>query len=136
MNNRGPLPPVDPAAAPVTTAAADGSTTTTAPSPVGAYEGGDTAWMVNLQIGKSVFEKRGDWNAFIGYRYVESDAVVDGFADSEFGGGGTNVKGFVVGGSIALSKRVKFGVQWMSAEQIAGPPLKTDTLMIDFSAKF
>lgn len=136
VNNRGPLPPVDPAAAPVTTAAADGSTTTTAPSPVGAYEGGDTAWMVNLQIGKSVFEKRGDWNAFIGYRYVESDAVVDGFADSEFGGGGTNVKGFVVGGSIALSKRVKFGVQWMSAEQIAGPPLKTDTLMIDFSAKF
>lgn len=136
VNNRGPLPPVDPAAAPVTTAAADGSTTTTAPSPVGAYEGGDTAWMVNLQIGKSVFEKRGDWNAFIGYRYVETDAVVDGFADSEFGGGGTNVKGFVVGGSIALSKRVKFGVQWMSAEQIAGPPLKTDTLMIDFSAKF
>ena len=136
VNNRGPLPPVDPAAAPATTAAADGSTTTTAPSPVGAYEGGDTAWMVNLQIGKSVFEKRGDWNAFIGYRYVESDAVVDGFADSEFGGGGTNVKGFVVGGSIALSKRVKFGVQWMSAEQIAGPPLKTDTLMIDFSAKF
>ena len=136
VNNRGALPPVDPAAAPATTVAADGSTTTTAPSPVGAYEGGDTAWMLNLQIGKSVFEKRGDWNAFVGYRYVESDAVVDGFTESEFGGGGTNVKGFVVGGSIALSKRVKFGVQWMSAEQIAGPPLKTDTLMIDFSAKF
>lgn len=143
VNNRGPIPVAEPATAATTaattTTAADGTTTTTAPpepTPVGEYEGGDTAWMVNLQIGKKVFEKRGDWNAFVGYRYVESDAVIDGFNDSEFGGGGTNVKGFIVGGNVAVSKRVKVGLNWMSANQIAGPPLKSDTFFFDIGAKF
>ncbi len=143
VNNRGPNPA--PPTVEVTTTAPDGTATTTTtadttpkttPTEVGPYEGGDTAWMVQLQIGKPSFQKRGDWSAFLGYRYVESDAVIDGFTDSEFAGGGTNAKGFVVGGSIALSKRVKLGVQWMSAEQIAGPPLKSDTFFIDISTKF
>jgi hypothetical protein len=143
VNNRGPNPA--PPTVEVTTTAPDGTTATTTtadttpkttPTEVGPYEGGDTAWMVQLQIGKPSFQKRGDWSAFLGYRYVESDAVIDGFTDSEFAGGGTNAKGFVVGGSIALSKRVKLGLQWMSAEQIAGPPLKSDTFFIDISTKF
>lgn len=140
VNNRGPLPeaPITPdtTTSDTTTVADDGTTTTSSPSPVGKYEGGDTAWTVNLQFGKSAFEKRGDWNVFLGYKYIESDAVIDGFNDSEFGGGGTNVKGFVVGGSVALSKRVKLGLQWLSAQEIAGPPLKSDTFIIDLSAKF
>jgi hypothetical protein len=143
VNNRGPNPA--PPTVEVTTTGADGKsvTTTTAdtapkttPAAVGPFEGGDTAWMLQLQIGKPSFAKRGDWSAFLGYRYVESDAVIDGFTDSEFAGGGTNAKGFVIGGSVALSKRVKLGVQWMSAEQIAGPPLKSDTFFIDISTKF
>jgi hypothetical protein len=46
------------------------------------------------------------------------------------------MKGFTVGGNVALSKRVRFGIKWLSAEEIAGPPLKSDILMIDFGAKF
>jgi len=100
------------------------------------YEGGDTAWLVGIKVGKAVLEKRGDWTFGIGYRYVESDAVVDGFTDSDFGGGGTNVKGFTIGGSVAISPRVNFGVRWMSSDQIAGPPLKSDTLMLEINGKF
>ena len=133
VNNRGAV--AAPAAS-TTTTAADGTTTTTTPTPVGKYEGGDTAWGVTLQLGKSAFEKRGDWSLSFGYRYIESDALVDGFTDSDFGNGGTNMKGYIVGGSVALSKSTRVGLKWMGATQIAGPPLKSDILFLDLNSKF
>ena len=102
----------------------------------GAFAGGDTAWNLALQIGKPAMEKFGDWQAGFGYRYVESDAVVDGFTDSDFGGGGTNVQGFTLGGFMALSPAVRLGLKWMSSDEVAGPPLSSDTLQIDLNAKF
>ena len=134
VNNRGAVP-VAPTTT-TTTTAADGTTTTTTPTPVGAYEGGDTAWGVTLQLGKTAFEERGDWNLIFGYRYIESDAVIDAFTDSDFGNGGTNIKGYIVGGNVALSKRTRVGVKWMGATQIAGPPLKADVFLLDINAKF
>jgi Putative porin len=133
VNNRGAV--ATPAAT-TTTTAADGTTTTTTPTPVGNYEGGDTAWSVSLQLGKTVFEERGDWNITFGYRYIESDAVIDAFTDSDFGNGGTNMKGYIVGGSVALSKSTKVGLKWMGATQIAGPPLKADVFLFDLTSKF
>ena len=103
---------------------------------VGDFEGGDTAWNVALLVGKQKFEDFGDWQASIGYRYVESDAVVDGFTESDFGHGGTNHKGYTIGASMALSQDVKIGIRWMSATEIAGPPLRSDIIMFDLSAKF
>ena len=128
VNNRGPLP----AAPPADPAMPD----TNAPPPVGQYIGGDTAWNLAVIVGKPVFEKAGDWSLTFGYRYIESDAVIDAFTDSDFAAGGTNVEGYTVGASIALSPRVKFGVRWMGANQIAGPPLKTDVLLLDLTARF
>jgi Putative porin len=103
---------------------------------VGRYEGGDTAWILGLRFGKPKFEKAWDWSLGFNYRRVESDSVVDGFVDSDFGGGGTNVEGYAVYGSLALSPNVWFGVRWMSADEIAGPPLKTDVLQVEFNGKF
>ena len=102
----------------------------------GGFGGGDLAWNLTLQVGKPALETLGDWQAGFGYRYVESDAVVDGFTDSDFGGGGTNLQGFTLGGSIALSPAVRVGLGWMSSSEIAGPPLKSDILQIDLHAKF
>ena len=102
----------------------------------GAYEGGDLAWYSAFQVGKPALEAFGDWQAAFGYRYVESDAVVDGFTDSDFGGGGTNVQGFTLGGNFALSPVVRLGLVWMSSNEIAGPPLSSDTLQFDINAKF
>lgn len=101
-----------------------------------AFAGGDTAWNLQFQIGKPALEAFGDWQAGFGYRYVESDAVVDGFTDSDFGGGGTNVQGFTLGGNFALSKAVRCGLRWMSANEVAGPPLSSDVLQFDINAKF
>jgi len=102
----------------------------------GAYQGGDTAWFLAFQIGDPALDKFGDWQAGFGYRYVESDAVVDGFTDSDFGGGGTNVQGFTFGGNFALSPNVRCGVRWMSSNAITGPPLSCDILQFDLNAKF
>ncbi len=110
-----------------------GSSSTSKP---GAFEGGDTAWSLAFQIGNPALEKFGDWQAGFGFRYVESDAVVDAFNDSDFGGGGTNVQGFTLGGIMALTPAVKVGLRWMSSDEIAGPTLSTDVLLIDLNAKF
>ena len=100
------------------------------------FEGGNLGWLVNLQAGHPAMDKKGDWLASLGYRYVESDAVVDGFTDSDFGGGGTNLRGFTLGAAYALSPNVRIGAKWMSADEIDGPPLSTDTLQFDLNAKF
>ncbi len=81
INNRGPEP---------------------APGVLGPFVGGDTGWLVNLRVGNAALEKRWDWNVAVGYRYIETDAVVDGFNDSDFGLGGTNLKGYTISGSLAL----------------------------------
>ena len=103
---------------------------------IGTFEGDDSAWYLALRLGKAKFEKAGDWQASFGYRYVGSDAVVDGFNDQDFGGGGTNVEGFTIGASIALSPKVRLGLKWMSANEIAGPALKSDIVQFDLQAKF
>lgn len=102
----------------------------------GKFEGGDTAWFAGVKVGHAVLKKRWDWNVGLNYRYVESDAVIDGFADSDFGAGGTNVEGYTVNGVLALSPKVSLGLRWMSANEIAGPPLKSDIIMLDLNGKF
>lgn len=105
---------------------------------VGAFDGGDTAWYLGVNVGMpvSTFAKRGDWSVGLGYRHVESDAVIDGFTDSVFGFGGTNMEGYTLNAAMALSKRTMLRLAYMSATQIAGPQLKTDVFLLDFSAKF
>jgi hypothetical protein len=103
---------------------------------LGPFEGGDTAWIVILQLGDTVLRKRWDWNIRLDYRYVESDAVVDGFCDPDFGGGGTNVKGYTIGGAVALNPRVSLALRWYSSDQVSGPTLKADTFQLDANATF
>jgi len=102
------------------------------------YEGGDTGWMVKLNAGKVDLESLWDWNVQLSYRYVESDATVDAFTDSDFGGSlaGTNLKGFIIGANLALSPRVWLGARYMSADSVAGPVYHSDLFQVDLNAKF
>lgn len=104
----------------------------------GAWDGGDTAWYMGVNFGKAIpaFDKRGDWAVGLGYRHVESDAVIDGFTDSVFGNGGSNMEGYTLNAAMALSKRTWLRMAYMSASQIAGPIMRTDVFLIDFTAKF
>lgn len=100
------------------------------------YEGGDTAWFVETRFGHSTMDKFGKWMLGANYRYIESDAVVDGFNDSDFGLGGTNMQGYTVYGSLALSPYVTFAMRYMSAREIAGAPFEADIFQLDFNGKF
>jgi len=106
--------------------------------PDGGFAGGSEAWIVNLKLGQSVLLKNGDWNAAVGYRYVASDAMVDGFVDADFGGTmlGTNHKGYTLSFSYGLSPAVWAGIRWMSADSVAGPQFKDDLLLIDINSSF
>ncbi len=103
---------------------------------VGKFEGGNNAGIVELRAGAPALDHRWAWNAAVGYRYVESDAVVDAFAESDFGGGGTNLKGYTISASVALSSRVWISLRWLSADSIAGPTFKSDIIQFDLNAKF
>jgi len=102
----------------------------------GTYQGGNQAASVTLTLGKPAMEHAGDWLAFIGYRYIESDSVVDGLNDSTFGMGGTNMKGFTLGGQMAINPATRWGIRWMSADEVTGPTYRSDVLMIDLQTKF
>lgn len=102
----------------------------------GRFEGGDTGWTVGVRVGTPSLEKRWDWNASVAYREVESDAVIDGFADSDFGLGGTNLKGYTISASLAVASHVSLSLRWLSADSIAGPTYKSDVIQFDVSAKF
>ncbi len=105
---------------------------------IGAFSGGDVAWTLGLQAGAAALQKRWDWNVEADYRYVESDSVIDGFNDSDFGAplSGTNLKGFTAGGNLALSANVWLGLRWMSATAIDGPGYKSDIIQFDLNGKF
>ena len=122
VNNRGPnLPPPVP-----------GGT----PRP-GNFAGGNVGWIAGLKVGYPALQHRWDWALGVNYRYIESDATPDAFNDSDFGlFGGTNLKGYSIFGALALSPRIALALRWLSADEIAGPTFRNDTLQVDFNAKF
>ena len=104
----------------------------------GAYAGGNKAWFTNLQIGDAVLDKGGAWNVSLGYRYVETDSIVDAFTDADFGGVllGTNLKGTTLEARVALAPGVWLQGRWMSATAIVGPTYKNDLIQFDINGKF
>jgi hypothetical protein len=102
------------------------------------FLGGNAGWLIILKVGDLLLEHGGDWNAAIGYRHVESDAVVDGFTDADFGGvlTGTNLKGLTLSASLAIANGVWLEGHWYAASSIVGPVYKNDTLQLDVNVKF
>ena len=100
------------------------------------YTGGPQGWQARLTVGDKELRKLWDWNAYVGYKWLESDAVIDAFTDSEFGLGGTNLKGYFVGARLALGPSVWLSAKWMSANQVAGAPYAVDIFLLDLNARF
>ncbi|MGH8547363.1 MAG: putative porin [Methylococcales bacterium] len=92
------------------------------------------AWQAILQVGWPKIRKWADWNLFLAYKYLERNAVLDAFTDSNFHFGGTDAKGFIVGGRFGLTYHTALQLRWFSANQIDGPPLGIDSLLLDLTA--
>jgi hypothetical protein len=100
------------------------------------YAGGRIGYQGRISVGSPAMNKRWSWSIAVTYRYLESDAVVDAFTDSDFGMGGTNLKGFIVGGALALADNVSASVRWMSADSIVSLPYSVDVFHFDVSARY
>jgi hypothetical protein len=103
----------------------------------GNVESGANAWMVQFTLGSALdLKKQGDWNMFAGYKYIQPDALPDGFNDSSFHLGGTNAKGYFLGGNYGLAKNVYATGRWMSTEAVYGAPFDIDVLQLEINTRF
>ena len=78
----------------------------------------------------------GNWMASMAYKYLEADAVVDAFADSDFHLGGTDAKGWIVEYSRGIDENVWLTFKYLSASEITELPFNVDVLQLDVNAKF
>lgn len=115
-----------------------------------------TAWQGRIGLGHRSLARRGDWQAHMAYRKVERDAWIDGFTDTTWHLGGTNYKGWSLGGNYALDKRFALGLRWTSTRNLddgvrflavpgdpsslsgtlSSAPLRIDVFQLDLSGRF
>ena len=98
--------------------------------------GGDTGYMAKIAVGYPEISKVWDWNVSVAYKYLQTDAVLDAFTDPDFHLGGTNAKGYVLGGNLGIARNTSLTVRWLSATQVSGANYGNDVLQVDLNAKF
>jgi len=91
---------------------------------------------IKLTVGWPSVLLKGRWQVFGGYKYIQRDAVLDAFTDSDFHLGGTNAKGFVLGGKYGINENAWLRGRWFSTDSIDGPGIGIDILQIDLNARF
>jgi Putative porin len=90
-----------------------------------------------VSFGYPTVLQRGAWRATIGYRYLQGDAVMDEYTDSDFHYfGGTNARGYYVVVDYGIANRVWTRLRYLSANQIDGPIFGVDTIQLDLSTRF
>lgn len=100
------------------------------------YAEENEGYQVSLMVGYPRINKLHDWQVFGGYKRLEADAVLDGFTDSNFHLGGTDAKGYFVGGQYGIGKNAWLSSRWISTDSITGLPFAIDTFFIDLNARF
>jgi hypothetical protein len=94
----------------------------------------NSGWLAGLGVkgGKD----KGAWKLGGFYKYVETDAVIGLFADSDFGNGTTDVKGFAVSGGYAVAKNVELASTIFINERGVDDGTSWSRLFIDLVMKF
>ena len=77
-----------------------------------------------------------EWSLELGYRYLQRDAVIDAFTDSNFGGGATDTQGYSIRGRYGLTENTWVDLRWLSSSEIDGPPLTIDSIILDLNSRF
>jgi hypothetical protein len=114
------------------------------------------AAQARLQAGAPKMARRGDWQAFTTYRMVQRDAWIDGFTDTTWHLGGTNYKGWSLGGNVGLDKNFWLAARWTSTRNLddgvrflavpgdptslsgnlSSAPLRIEVFQLDLNARF
>ena len=95
-------------------------------------------YQLKVTVGWPKITQRYSWRVFGAYKHLESDAVLDAFTDSDFRLGGTNAKGFMIGGEYGILDNVSIVARLLSADEITGSvyPFGVDVFQLDLNAKF
>jgi len=109
------------------------------------------AYAVEMTFGYPQIERRWQWQVLGQYRYVERDAVLDAFTESNFFQGGTDTRGLVLAGLLGLSKNTIVRARYMMSDAIEdfvqidpltnrrvtdGAPIGIDRFQLDFNTVF
>ncbi len=96
----------------------------------------DTGYIVGLKLGSA--KARGTWDAGIAYEDLEADAALGLLVDSDFGGGGTDARGFIFKGTYAIRDNLntKFTYFINEIDGDLGTEKDFDRLMLDLNFKF
>lgn len=100
-----------------------------------------------VAVGWPVISKARDWQVAFIYRYLQRDAVPAEFTDSDFHGGGTDAKGYILKFDYGIADNTWLTLRWLSSNEIDGDTypwyaargtgkLGIDTLQLDLNAKF
>jgi hypothetical protein len=115
-----------------------------------------TGFQGRVSFGTQRLTEAGDWQVTAAYREFERDAWIDAFTDTTWHLGGTNYKGFQVGGSYAIDKRAVLALRWTSTRNLddgrrflaipgdptslsgnlSSAPLKIDVIQVDATVRF
>ena len=103
-------------------------------------------YQYGVEFGWPSVDVRGNWRVSMKYRYLEGDAVIDAFADSDFLLGGTNAKGYIIKADYAIMDGVHLSLKYLTADEADTQRyvnneayqggLGVDTLQLDINAKF
>jgi hypothetical protein len=100
------------------------------------FQGGGAGYLARVSFGEMNVAKAWDWNVFAEYRYLQSDAVIDAFNDSDFRLGGTNSQGYILGGTVGVAHNTLIRGRWLSGREVSGAPYRADVLQVDLLGRF
>jgi polyhydroxyalkanoate synthesis regulator phasin len=101
-----------------------------------AVPGRTSGYQLEFGFGDPVINRLHAWRASFRYRYLQRDAVLDAFTDSDFHLGGTDSQGYSLRGDYGIGKNVSLSLRYLTANEIDGPPLGIDVVFLDLSAQF
>lgn len=91
---------------------------------------------LGLKVGYPTIRDYLEWDVSLFRKYLEADAVLDAFTDSDFHDGGTNAEGWILSFGLGLYHDVWLRVRYLTTDEIEGRQLEIDTLQFSISARF
>jgi hypothetical protein len=98
--------------------------------------GASTGYQAKVLFGRPEIAHYRDWNIALAYKYLEADAVVAAYTDSDFHGGGTDAQGWWFSAAYGIEENTALSLRYLSANEIDGPPLQISHLQLDLSMQF
>jgi hypothetical protein len=101
----------------------------------------NTGYQLGAKIGYAKIREFGEWNVSMYYRYLERDAVLDAYTDSDFHDGGTNAEGWIANFNLGLFKDVWMSIKGLTSNEISGREefdieFAVDIIQVDLNARF